>query len=236
MEFLTTYGKMPREKFVVIPNGLSVDYWTSRESERSGKQVVCVAQFRPEKGQGELIPVLKLIARTNPDFECLFAGEGPSRITVQGLVQDLGLANNTRFLGQLNRIAVRDLLASADIFVLPSLVEGLPGSVMEAMASRLPVVATDVGGTRELVIHGETGFLVPRNRPDLFASYIQDLLNNASLRLAMGNRGRKRIEEQFTLEAMVDKTASFYTEVASFTAKRGNRKKRSFSETFEGNS
>ncbi|MBI5050449.1 MAG: glycosyltransferase family 4 protein [Nitrospirae bacterium] len=102
------------------------------------------------------------------------------------------------------------MLAISDIFALSSLSEGMPVSIMEAMASGLPVVSTDVGGVSELVMDGETGFLVPPKNPDALAEKIKALMDDKALREKMGMNGQERINETFTLERMVAKTEELY--------------------------
>src|SRR4029077_4711403 len=109
------------------------------------------------------------------------------------------------------------LLAHADVFVLPSLREGLPGSVMEAMANGLPVVATEVPGTRELVVDGVTGYLVAPRDPVALADRLQPLLENKSARLAMGRQGRRRVLTEFSMEQMIARHEELYESLARNT-------------------
>jgi glycosyltransferase involved in cell wall biosynthesis len=107
------------------------------------------------------------------------------------------------FLGK--RTDVTSLLRSADAFVLPSVWEGLPNALIEALAAGLPAVATDVGGTPEVLSHGETGFLVPPENPDdLAAAMLRMMDMSESERRAMGDRGRRRILRTFAMESMID--------------------------------
>ena len=198
----------------MIPNGVCASFWDSGGRDGSSKRIVCVALFRPEKRQEDLVVALSQLSAERVDFECVFAGDGPNRTKVESLVTKFGLADRIRFLGHIDRQLVRELLARSGIFVLPSAVEGLPLSVMEAMANGLPIVATHAGGTAELVVHTETGFLVPPRRPDLIAKYVKKLLDDPEMRLAMGNVGRRRMQEQFSLQSMVEQTANLYLRVA----------------------
>jgi glycosyltransferase involved in cell wall biosynthesis len=105
---------------------------------------------------------------------------------------------------------VPNILGLLDVFVLPSLWEGLPIALLEAMAAGLPVVATAVGGTPEVVVEGETGFLVPPRDPEALAEAILRLLREPDLRRRMGEAGRKRVAEHFSVEQMVQKTEALY--------------------------
>jgi glycosyltransferase involved in cell wall biosynthesis len=99
------------------------------------------------------------------------------------------------------------------VFVLPSLWEGLPGSVLEAMAAGLPVVGTDVNGTREVVVDGETGLLVPPDDVDALTDALRTLFADASLRRAMGRRGRERAEREYSIAALVERKAQLLREL-----------------------
>ena len=100
---------------------------------------------------------------------------------------------------------MRESLARSDVFVLPSLWEGLPGSVLEAMAAGLPVVGTDVNGTREVVVAGETGLLVPPDDVDALTDALERLFADASLRREMGRRGRERADGEYSIAALVER-------------------------------
>jgi glycosyltransferase involved in cell wall biosynthesis len=211
VDFLCSQG-LPREKFSVIPNGIDVSEWDEQTVRpvREMPEIICVANFRLVKRHRDLIEALALLLERQVRIRCLFVGDGPTKQEAESLAQARHLNEAIEFLGRREPEEVRALLRRADIFVLPSLWEGLPGSVMEAMATGLPVVGTDVNGTNELVINGETGYLVPPRNPEALAERLAWLATNPHLRTEMGQRGRKRIAEEFTLEAMVKRTEAFY--------------------------
>jgi glycosyltransferase involved in cell wall biosynthesis len=214
VDFLCSHG-LPREKFSVIPNGIDVSYWDERVVRpiRQTPEIICVANFRPRKRQADLVEALVLLREKGVRVRCLFVGDGPTKQEVESLVRARHLNEAVEFLGRREPEEVRALLGRADIFVLSSLWEGLPGSVMEAMAAGLPVVGTDVNGTNELVIDGETGYLVPPRKPKDLAERLAWLATNPHIRTEMGQRGRKRMAEEFTLDAMVKRTEMFYRSV-----------------------
>jgi glycosyltransferase involved in cell wall biosynthesis len=125
----------------------------------------------------------------------------------------LGVRERVLFTG--HRDDARALLAEADVVALPSWTEGLPLAVLEAMTQARPVVATLVGGTAEVVVDGETGLLVPPRDPEALAQAIERLLADPTLRRRLGEAGRRRVEERFSLDAMTRRVLAIYDEVVS---------------------
>lgn len=151
----------------------------------------------------------------------LIFGEGPMRKQVEARVHSLDIADISWLAGARDDIA--DMLRSMDIFVLPSLAEGISNTILEAMASGLPVVATDVGGSRELLSDGETGQLIPPADPVAMADAIENYLNEPAMRLNHGRAGRKRIEQHFSLDGMVQRYLDLYDEVLQTQLGTGQR-------------
>lgn len=160
---------------------------------------------RPEA----LIHAAALVPRQGvPSFTTVIVGDGPLLDRCRRLAGDLGVSDQVRFLGE--RSDARVLMNDFDVFVLFSRSEGLPLSAMEAMHSARPVVATDVGGVPELVIHGETGFIVPADDPAAAVPFIARLLNDEGLRVSLGQAGARRARELFSVERMVRQYAAEY--------------------------
>ena len=141
----------------------------------------------------------------------MIAGEGPERSALEAQARTLGLADRVVLLGY--RDDVCDLLASCDLFVLPSLFEGLPLSVLEAMAAGKPVVATAIGGTDEAVVHGETGLLVPPADAASLAKAIRTALSDPRLSQRLGAAGRARVYQEFSAQTMVRHITEIYDEL-----------------------
>jgi glycosyltransferase involved in cell wall biosynthesis len=135
-------------------------------------------------------------------------GDGPELDTMKTKTSQLGLEQRVTFLGKRNDIAA--ILPAMDIFVLPSLHEGMPNAVLEAMAARLCVVASSVGGIPELVIHGQTGLLVPPRDSEALANALISLLNAPQMRSQMGQTGCKRALEHYSIQSNIDKTQKLY--------------------------
>jgi glycosyltransferase involved in cell wall biosynthesis len=202
-----------------IYNGLNLADWDAvpRVAKNPGEFLVTtVGNIRRVKGHDVFIRAAATIVQQFPKVSFSIAGDvvEPACLTeLQALVQDLDLVNHVRFDG-----AVTDLrrhLTAADIFVLPSRSEGFSNAIIEAMASSLPVVATDVGGNAEAVKDGITGFLVPSEDPDALSAAILRLLCDPLQAKAMGSAGRNLVEERFTIEAMMNQVAGAYRKLLS---------------------
>jgi glycosyltransferase involved in cell wall biosynthesis len=192
----------PRGRIEVVPNGLferdlqGVE--PSPELDSDGFAVLCVAGLRPEKRVDLFVEAVAAARRENPAIRGYAAGEGPERERLERLAQGSGV----QLLGV--RRDVLELVRAADALCLPSEAEALPMSVLEAMALERPVVATDVGGTAEEVVHGETGYLVAAGDPEPIQRALLELAGDPERARAMGAAGRRRQRELFTGEAMVD--------------------------------
>lgn len=179
--------------------------------EENTVSVVTVAQMTAEKGHFWLI---RAAAEVLPRFDRLrfvLVGDGPLRPRLQRLTRQLGLDSRFRFLGFRNDADA--LMKTSDIFCLPSLSEGLSSSILAAMAQALPVVATAVGGTPELVTEGQTGLLVRPADPDSLAKALRRLAESPAERRQMGQAGRQRIVRDFTLDRKLDNFERLYREL-----------------------
>jgi glycosyltransferase involved in cell wall biosynthesis len=133
--------------------------------------------------------------------------------TLRKAIAAHGLEDVVALLGR--RRDVPDLLHAADVFVLSSRQEGFPITILEAMAAGKPVIATDVGGCSEAVVHGETGLIVPPENPDALANAIIELLEDRDRSAAMGAAGRERVEREFTVDRMVEQHLEVYERLAA---------------------
>lgn len=150
-------------------------------------------------------PLLRETARL------VIVGDGPCRENCSQLLAEAGLSDYAYLMGERNDVA--ELMRAMDIFVLPSLGEGISNTILEAMATGLPVLATQVGGNPELVQESVTGRLVPANAPQAMAKELFDYVNDARLRNSHGSEGRAIIERQYSLAAMVSAYMQAYDTV-----------------------
>ncbi|WP_437690935.1 glycosyltransferase family 4 protein [Sorangium sp. So ce176] len=167
------------------------------------------AAFHPVKGHDVLLRALARLRDRGVAVTVLIVGDGDERDRIHGLARELGIhGKEARFLGF--RKDVPDLLVAADFFVLPSRDEGLPLAVLEAMARRLPVVVTPVGGVPEVVRDEEHGLLVPVDAPDALADAIERLARDPALGRRLGEAGHVRVRDDFSFEKMTRKYEQLY--------------------------
>ncbi len=203
-------GVLP-EKAIYIANSIAPD---PRDRSRAGEAIRArlaigpettvlgmIARLVPKKAHQDLLTAYALVVKTVPSTALLVVGDGPLRPRLARQVEQLGLGPRVVFLG--DRSDTGDLLAAMDLFVHPSLSEGMPHAVMEAMAAGLPVIASGVDGVQDLIIDGESGWLVPPGQPDVLADRLLFALNNRALWPEIGQAAAHRIATEFSPHKMV---------------------------------
>ena len=174
---------------------------------------LCVSNFYPYKGHEELVEAAARIVPAFPNVIFLMVGRDAGTMeATRARVRELGIEGSVRFVG--SRTDVPDLLRASDLFVHPSREEGFSNAILEAMSAGLPVVACDVGGNPEAVVDEETGRLVPSRNAAAFASAVAELLADPEKRKAMGEAGRLRATERFSIDRMVGEMESLYESLA----------------------
>ena len=212
---LRSRGFAERERRnVVISNGFDFSRVERLLTNASPQPHVCagktktvgmVAGFSRYKDYFTFIQAARELSPRRKEVVFVAVGDGQTLEASRKLATDVGAI---KFLGK--RKNVEEIVATFDVGVLSTFTEGISNSIMEYMALRKPVVATDGGGTRELVVDGETGFLVPPRRPDALAAKIEYLLDNPDIAKRMGEAGEARIRRDFSVARMLEKTASLY--------------------------
>jgi len=204
---LINYGKVKPEKIIVVYNGVDADQFIFKR-ESKNIFVGTVANLRPVKGHQYLLRAIPIVLERIPAAKFLIVGQGPLRKDLERLAKRLKITKNVIFTGYQKNIA--EILAKLTLFILPSIRETFPVCLLEAMAASLPVVATDVGGIPEVVKDKETGLLVPPKNPEALATAILTLLQDKERAKNMGIAGRKKIEQDFTVEMMVRRNDEIY--------------------------
>jgi L-malate glycosyltransferase len=179
--------------------------------ESDAKLIGAVARLQPVKGHRFLIEAVAMVLRNQPDAYLVLVGDGPLRTEIEAQCAALGISNRVHLLG--DRTDVTRLVSAFDLLVLASLHEGLPNAVMEAMAASVPVVATAVGGTRELIEDGVTGYLVPPANSQALADRIGFALGDQEHHAQIISAARRRVTSAFGIERMVESVEALYDEL-----------------------
>jgi sugar transferase (PEP-CTERM/EpsH1 system associated) len=221
--YLTDRIGIDSRKISTICNGVDTEKFAPDEARaelREGLGAVfdagncvigTVGRLDPVKGHRDLASAFIQLARNSPGCEharLVMVGDGPCLSDVQNQLREAGLLDRCWFPGQRGDIA--RLIAAFDVFVQPSLAEGISNTVLEAMATGLPVVATKVGGNPELVADSETGVLVPPADPDALAGALRDYVSDGDLRVAHGAAARRRAVDVFSIDRMLKEYEDLY--------------------------
>lgn len=210
----------PARKLTVIPNGVELPVLRSDPTPGQPTRIVCVARFTPTKRHDVVIAALGLLRDRDLDVHFTLVGDGDVMAEARELVVSLGLTACVTFTGALPPERVAEELAKADVFVLASMTEGMPGSVLEAMAAGLPVVATDVAGTRELVEHERTGLLVRPGDARQLAEAIAWVAGDAALSQQLGAAGRQVVEEKYSVGRLAEQRTALYEDILRHSTRK----------------
>lgn len=210
------------KRVIPIPNGIADPASTRPRGEvrgplpvdlvdretRPGVRIVQLGSLDARKGPDRILRAFAQLREADMNVSLWFVGDGPERAATEELARGLGVADDVHLLG--HRDDAPTLLAASDVVTLASVREGLPFSLIEAAAWARPIVALDTDGVGEIVIDGVNGRLVPTHRPDAFARALHDLCEDAPRRHAWGDAGRRRFEEHFGLDRMLERTFALY--------------------------
>jgi glycosyltransferase involved in cell wall biosynthesis len=219
------FGLAP-EKACLIPGAVDAEFFeppADRAAGENGFTIVSVGWLRWLKGYEYAVLVVAELVRQGIPASLEILGGDPvpetleqsQRARIVHTARDLGVSDRVRLRGDVAPAEVRAHLERADAFLHSSLSEGLPNVILEAMACAVPVVATDVGGTREAIRDGTDGFLVPPREPGAAASALERLWREPELRERMGRAGRERVESEFTLERQTQRWVDVYERVTA---------------------
>ena len=227
--YLVSQKGYPARKLHVIPNGRDLAQYESvddselvrlrrKYSIAAGARVLAVVgRLDAQKGHCDLLEALPVVMERYPDLRVIFVGDGPLRARLRQVVQERQLQNCVTFAGYQKRTA--PFYHLAEFLILPSLYEGMPLAAIEAGAAGRAMIATSVDGTLEVVVHGETGLLVPPSSPTALAGGILRLLAAPEDAEKMGRAARSRIDRMFSLERQLGETSRLYFEC--FAAEAG---------------
>lgn len=214
------YDAVPASRLTLLPYGIRVEEFESPESRDEAKARLGVTGFclgtigrlEEQKGHKYLLAALPRLRDEIPDLTLLLVGAGRLAETLQTQARELGVAELVWFLG--TRRDLPRLYRAMDVFVFPSLWEGLPLALLKAMAAGLPVVATRIGGAQEVVQDRHNGLLVPPAQPEPLAEAILELYHHPERRQVWGEQARRTIEESFSVQAMLRELQNLYRTLA----------------------
>ena len=196
--------------FKIVHCGLEIEKYRYRPPKKEIKDLLCVARLSSEKGLAVLVHALRLLRNKGYDLELRLAGDGPAEDYLKKLADESGLTEQVHFLGFLTEDEVVRELQNSDLFILPSFVEGVPVSAMEAMAVGVPVIATNIGGTSELIEDGQTGILVRPSDPEILADATIRMAQDYPFRLRAAELGRKKVEDEFDIHKETPKLNAYF--------------------------
>jgi L-malate glycosyltransferase len=224
-EFLVSQG-ISSEKIALVPNGHEFDRFRAplnRSEIRAGlgigpdeRLVMTVGRLTNTKRFNDLIEAFRRLIPDFPHLRLAIVGDGEDRPLLEAQVRDQKLQAVVQFLG--TRRDVPELLRSADLFVFPSEMEGLPNAVIEASLAGLPIVGSDIGGVREVVEDGCSATLVPVRQPEALAASMRNYLDDEALARRHGEAARQRAEQLFAVENTIQRLYGVYEQIFSTRA------------------
>lgn len=209
-------------KLQVVYYGIDIKKFNNNSSSDSFKAKYClknsivilsVGRLNYQKGLRFLIKAMSILKKSTPNIKLVIVGEGEELPILKRLVHSLGIAESVVFTGALNQTEIKSAYSSCDIFVLPSLFESFGISLIEAQASGKPVIGTKAGGAPEALLNGETGYLVEPGNSFALAEKIAHILSNHSKAIQMGIKGKKFVEQRFSIKNSVTKIEEIYEKI-----------------------
>ena len=197
------------DKLHLIPNAVDVEkFHPTDEGSDDLVTVTFVGRLEEWKGANSFVQIARRVHEEVPEARFQIAGDGPLKGRL--IIDSRDLKEKIRFLGEISHGRIADLLRETSVLVLPSFIEGLPTVCLEALASGIPVVASDTGGTSEIIREGETGYLCPSADLDRFADRVIRLLRDPELRARFGRNGRALVERQYSWTRVAAMTERLY--------------------------
>jgi glycosyltransferase involved in cell wall biosynthesis len=213
--YIVRHYRAPQERIRVIYNGIDTERFHPRQTaDKAAPLVVTVGRLVEQKNHSLFLRAAARLVGDVPTARFVIVGDGPLRPALQEQAHNLGITDKVSFTGE--RSDVEEILYTASLFWLTSRWEGMPNVALEAMASGVPAIVTDVGGARELIRHGVDGFVVASGDVDAFVHYSRELLSDASLCQRFGEAARARAEELAT-PRMVSALSRLYDEVLGWS-------------------
>jgi glycosyltransferase involved in cell wall biosynthesis len=198
----------------IVFSGIEVDAFMNGRAAESGRTTIAmIARLAPLKGHRELLEAFEKLVSRGLDVELLLIGDGGLRMELESWVRERRLSGRVTFTGLVSPEEIPKYLKRSSIVVHTSFREGLPRACVQGLLAGLPVVAFDFDGAREVVLDGETGYLIPRADVALLADRLEHLVRNPDRAREMGRRGRELVRERFDARTMVRRLDAIYSEI-----------------------
>lgn len=220
---LRRYVRIPSRKLVTIENGVDAapfEVLFSQAEARASfgldaerKVIGLAARLEEQKGVNYLLDALPAVFKAFPECSVMIAGTGSQSAPLRAQAESLGLSGDVRFLGDVHDIP--RFLRTLDLFLIPSVWEGLPMALLEAMAAECPIVSTSVGGIPSVLSHGESGWLVPPQDTPAFAAGVVAMLSDSALRTGIARAAKRTFHERYSAEAMTARYEGLYLRQAT---------------------
>ncbi|MCQ1535092.1 glycosyltransferase family 4 protein [Methanosarcina sp. KYL-1] len=218
-ELILSIDPSAGEKVSIVPIGVDINFLQQgrilQEMHQKDSKILSVGRLVESKGVDVLILAMKEVVIKFPDVKLFIVGDGPERNKLETLVENLNLNENVVFVGSVEHSLLPSLYASSDIFVLPSqniggIVEGLGVVLLEAMACGTPVIGSDIGGIKDIIIDGYNGFLVPEKSPGELSTKIIELLSDSEIAIKFTYNGFNTIKNKFSWDRVIDDFSTIY--------------------------
>lgn len=217
------YDRVPLEKMEIIPYGIDTDPFAETHDRNAVRKelglktedivIGNVARLEPAKGQSFLIEAVKVLKDRDINMKCLIIGSGRLEQELKGLADSLEINDRIIFLG--TRTDLPRLFSAMDIFVFPSLWEGLPLSLLSAMASGLPIITTHAGGVKDVIVNGENGIVIPTSNPSAAAEAIKKMICDQRLRQRLSDRAKRDVMQNYSAMVMTKRLEKAYETIFS---------------------
>lgn len=210
-EIIKYYGV--KKQISIIGNGVDINFFAPKKDEDKESvrpYVLYVGRLGYRKGLIDLIESANYVCQKIPEAYFILIGRGPLERELKSLVKEMNLSNNSSFLGYVNRDSLLYYYQNAAVFVLPSYYEGLPTTLLEAMACGVPAIATEVDGVPEIITDGKNGFLVPKKDPRSIANAVLRLLGNTELRKEIGRNASEKIRKDNNWDLVCERVLNCY--------------------------
>ncbi len=201
------------EKITFIPNGVDCNRFKEPQKTDNTNRIISVGSLVEVKGHMYLLQAFKHVSKEYPTARLVLVGDGPLRHELEDIASKLGISVSVEFVGEVGHNRVPSLLESSDLFVLPSLSEGMPLALLEAMCASMAVIASNIDGIPDVVEDGVTGLIVEPEDASSLSESIKRLLGDNKLRCKMGLAARARVMSKFTLDRVSEDTLQVYQKV-----------------------